>query len=243
MALKRPDVCEYELFLEYKKTRDIKLRDELVSSYIYIAEILSRKFINRGIDYDDIYQIASMGVLYAVERFDPDRGVKFATFATPTVMGEIRKYFRDKGNFVRIPRRLYEIFYRAERIKNSSANVSDKEIARRLNIPYSAIKEANKIGGMAFMKSLEYEAYADGTLAVSNVLGEEDNQLLMLENKDFIEYCMKQLTEEERKFVNLRYNEEMSQQQIADIFGVSQMHISRMERNILKKLRNLYFRD
>ena len=243
MALKRPDVCEYELFSEYRRTGDIKISDELVSSYMYIAEILSRKFINRGIDYDDIYQIASMGVLYAVERFNPDRGVKFATFATPTVMGEIRRYFRDKGNFVRIPRRLYEIFYRAERIKNMSADVSDKEIARRLDIPYSLIKEANDIGGVAFMKSLEYEAYADGTLAPANVLGEEDNQFLMLENKDFIEYCMKQLDETERKFVKLRYNEEMSQQRIAEVMGVSQMQISRMERNILKKLRNLYFRD
>ena len=70
---------------------------------IYIAEILSRKFINRGVEYDDIFQVACMGILYAVERFDPDKGVKFATYATPTVMGEIRKYFRDKGNFIRIP--------------------------------------------------------------------------------------------------------------------------------------------
>lgn len=243
MALKKPDVCEYELFCEYRRTGDIKIRDELVSSYIYIAEILSRKFINRGIDYDDIYQVASMGVLYAVERFNPDRGVKFATFATPTVMGEIRKYFRDKGNFVRIPRRLYEVFYRAGRIKSMSADVTDKEIARRLDIPYSAVREANDIGGVAFMKSLEYEAYADGTLAMANVLGEEDNQFLMLENKDFVEYCMKQLDEKERTFVKLRYTEEMSQQQIAEILGVSQMQVSRMERSILKKLRNLYFRD
>ena len=184
-----------------------------------------------------------MGVLYAVERFNPDRGVKFATFATPTVMGEIRKYFRDKGNFVRIPRRLYEVFYRAGRIKSMSADVTDKEIARRLDIPYSAVREANDIGGVAFMKSLEYEAYADGTLAMANVLGEEDNQFLMLENKDFVEYCMKQLDEKERTFVKLRYTEEMSQQQIAEILGVSQMQVSRMERSILKKLRNLYFRD
>jgi RNA polymerase sigma-B factor len=78
---------------------------------------------------------------------------------------------------------------------------------------------------------------------MANVLGEEDNQFLMLENKDFVEYCMKQLDEKERTFVKLRYTEEMSQQQIAEILGVSQMQVSRMERSILKKLRNLYFRD
>ena len=113
MAVVKPEIktTEYEMFSRYRETGDIALRDEIVSSYIYIAEILSRKFINRGVEYDDIFQVACMGILYAVERFDPDKGVKFATYATPTVMGEIRKYFRDKGNFIRIPRRLYEIFY------------------------------------------------------------------------------------------------------------------------------------
>ena len=100
MAVVKPEIktTEYEMFSRYRETGDIALRDEIVSSYIYIAEILSRKFINRGVEYDDIFQVACMGILYAVERFDPDKGVKFATYATPTVMGEIRKYFRDKGN-------------------------------------------------------------------------------------------------------------------------------------------------
>ena len=103
MAVVKPEIktTEYEMFSRYRETGDIALRDEIVSSYIYIAEILSRKFINRGVEYDDIFQVACMGILYAVERFDPDKGVKFATYATPTVMGEIRKYFRDKGNFMK----------------------------------------------------------------------------------------------------------------------------------------------
>lgn len=243
MALEKPDVREYELFSEYRRTGDIHLRDKIVSSYMYIAEILSRKFVNRGIDYDDIYQVASMGVLYAVERFDPDRGVKFATYATPTVMGEIRRYFRDKGNFVRIPRRLYEVFYRAERIKRTSADLTEAEIARRLNLPDEVIRKANDLGDMSFVKSLEYEAFADGSLSLSNLVGAEDNHFLMLENKDFIDYCMKQLNDTERKFVRLRYSDEMSQKEIAEIFGISQMQVSRMEKSILKKLRNLYFRD
>lgn len=243
MALEKPDVREYELFSEYRKTGDIRIRDELVASYIYIAEILSRKFINRGIDYDDIYQVASMGVLYAVERFDPDRGVKFATYATPTVMGEIRRYFRDKGNFVRVPRRLYEVFYRAERIKRTFAGITDAEIARRLDMPDEVIREAVGVGDVSFVKSLEYEALADGAMSLSNVLGAEDNHFLMLENRDFVDYCMKQLSPNERRFVKLRYDDEMSQKQIAEILGISQMQVSRIEKKILKKLRNLYFRD
>lgn len=243
MALEKPDVCECELFSQYRKTGDIRIRDEIVASYIYIAEILSRKFINRGIDYDDIYQVASMGVLYAVERFDPDRGVKFATFATPTVMGEIRRYFRDKGNFVRVPRRLYEVFYRAERIKRTTSNVSDAEIARRLNMPDEVIREAAGVGDMSFVKSLEYEALADGAMSLANVIGEEDNHFLMLENKDFIDYCMKQLSDSECEFIKMRYDDELTQKQIADKMGISQMQVSRMEKKILKKIRNLYFRD
>ena len=148
MAVVKPKIAtsEYEMFSRYRETKDTKLRDEIVSSYIYIAEILSRKFVNRGVEYDDIYQVACLGILYAVERFDPDKGVKFATFATPTVMGEIRKYFRDKGNFIRIPRRLYEVFYKAEKIRRMSSEISQEEIARILNIPEKTLESIYEIG-------------------------------------------------------------------------------------------------
>lgn len=246
MALKRSELLsdEYELFSEYIRTGDKKIRDQIVESYMYIAEILSRKFINRGIEYDDIYQVASMGILYAVERFDPDRGVKFATFATPTVMGEIRNYFRDKGSFIKIPRRLYEMFYKAERIKRSNASESsNEEIARILNISEEDMNKIERLGDTAFIKSLEYEAYADGEMSLSNVLGVEDNNFLMLEDKDFINYCLKNITERERQFLKYRYDMEMSQQEIAEIFSISQMQVSRLEKGLLKKLRNLYFKD
>lgn len=245
MAVVKPETItsEYEMFSEYKRTRDTALRDEIVASYIYIAEILSRRFINRGVEYDDIYQVACMGILYAVERFDPDKGVKFATFATPTVLGEIRRYFRDKGNFIKIPRKLYEIFYKAEKIRRLSSDISHAEIARILNIPEKTLNAIYENGDMSFIKSLEYEAYADGELTLSNVVGVEDRHYLMIENEDFIESCMKSLTEEEREFVKYRYYEEKSQQEISEIFGTSQMQISRMEKKVLKKIKNMYFRD
>lgn len=245
MAVVKPEIVtsEYEMFSRYRETRDTKLRDEIVSSYIYIAEILSRKFVNRGVEYDDIYQVACLGILYAVERFDPDKGVKFATFATPTVMGEIRKYFRDKGNFIRIPRRLYEVFYKAEKIRRMSGEISREEIARILNIPEKTLESVYEIGDMSFIKSLEYEAYADGELALCNVVGVEDKNYLMIEDKDFVDSCMKNLTQEEREFVKYRYYDEKSQKEISEIMGTSQMQISRMEKKILKKLRNMYFKD
>lgn len=237
------ELSEYELFSEYRKTGDTRLRDEIVALYIYIAEILSRRFINRGVEYDDIYQVACMGILFAVERFDPDKGVKFATYATPTVLGEIRKYFRDKGNFIRIPRRLYEIFYKAEKIRRSSSGISNTEIARILNLPEKLVEEADGWGDGSFIKSLEYEAYADGAMSLSNVIGSDDKNFLMIENKDFLDFCMSKLSDEEREFINYRYTLEMSQKEIAELKDTSQMQVSRFERKLLKKLKNLYFRD
>lgn len=246
MAVVKPEIItsEYEMFSQYRETKDTKLRDEIVASYIYIAEILSRKFINHGVEYDDIYQVACMGVLYAVERFDPDKGVKFATFATPTVMGEIRKYFRDKGSFIRIPRTLYEIFYKAEKIRRASSDgISQQELARILNIPEKLLDSVYAVGDTSFIRSLEYEAYSDGEMTFSNIVGTDDKHYLMIENENFVEYCMSKLTKEEQKFVNYRYYEEKTQKEISEIMNMSQMQVSRLEKKILKKLRNLYFRD
>ncbi len=235
---------EYDLFCEYFKTRDIELRNRLVNSHLYIAEILSRRFINRGIEYDDIFQIACMGLIYAVERFDPNRGVKFATFATPTIMGEIRKYFRDKGSFIRIPRRLYEVFYKAERIKRRyDSEVSEERIARALQIPAETLADAYKSGGSAFIRSLEYEADADGSLLLSNLIGQDDGGFLMIEDADFIDYCLSSLSEREAELLHRRFYAEESQSAIAKDWNVSQMYVSRMEKRVLKKLRNLYFKD
>ncbi len=236
---------EYNLFKEYKQTHDVKIRDMLVEKYLYIARILAKKFINRGIEYEDLYQVASMGVLYAVERFDCDRGVVFATFATPTVMGEIRKYFRDKGNFIKIPRPLYEIFYKAERIKRSSGNgeKSIEEIARILNISEEELRRVYEAGDSGFIKSLEDEAFADGKMSFSNLIGKEDSGFLMIEDKDFIRKSLLKLKDKELELIKRRYYDEQTQMQVAKDWGVSQMSVSRLEKATLQKLRDLYFRE
>ena len=234
---------EYELFSEYKKTGDISLRNEIASRYMYMAEILSKKFINRGIEYDDIYQVACVGVLYAIERFNPDRGIRFATYATPTILGEIRKYFRDKGNFIKIPRKLYEIFYKAERIRRSLAPEENtyEEVARILNLPIETV--LYEIGDSSFVKSIEQEAFADGNLTLSNTIGKDDHDFIMVENREFMSYCLKQLSQKELDFVKLRYVKELSQKEISQIWKISQMQVSRFEKRLLKKLKNMYFHD
>lgn len=239
----RCDNDENMLFYEYRRTGNKEIRDELVHSYMYIAEVLSKKFVNRGVEYDDIFQVACMGVLYAVERFNPDRGVKFATYATPTVLGEIRHYFRDRGHFIKVPRKLYEVFYRAEQVKRHSENVTPEELARILDIPPSVIAKAYDIGDLAFIKSLEDEAYADGNLTLSNLIGVDDNNFIMIENKDFVDYCMGVLNKQEAELVRLRYYDELTQAQIAEKWGTSQMYVSRLERKTLKKIREMLFKN
>ena len=105
------------------------------------------------------------------------------------------------------------------------------------------MQRLREIGDFSFIKSLEYEAYADGELSLSEVLGAEDNHILMLEDREFIDSCMKRLSEKERQFVELRYNNELSQAEIAQRLNISQMQVSRMEKTVLKKFRTMYFKD
>lgn len=241
---------EYTLFKRYRQTGDVELRDKIVEKYVYIAEIIAGKYAkkkrayNNGIDYEDVYQVACLGLIYAADRFNPDMGVRFASFATPTVIGEVRNYFRDKGFFIKVPSRLYEIFRKAERIKHSGAVDSVAETARILGVSEDVIKEAYKTGNTAIVESIESEIFCgEDSVALMDTLGREDSSFLVIENSDFIHYCEKQLDREERQFVEMRYYEEMKQSEIAEIMGVSQMQVSRVEKKLLKKLRNLYFGD
>ena len=218
---------EQMLFECYQKTKDTALRNKIIDRYTYVARIAAKRFCGRGIDYDDLYQVACIGLLYAVERFDVSKGVKFTTFATPTIIGEIKKYFRDKGNFIRVPRRLYEIFSKAHRIH--MANSTENE-------------NTNSDAVLPQVVSIESEILGND-VRFENTLGQTDEGFLLVEDKDFVDNCMRLLGEDEKKFVHKRYYEEKSQKQIASDMGVSQMCISRMERKLLKKLRNMYFKE
>ena len=234
---------EYELFKKYKETGDKKIRDELIIKYTYMAKILAYKFVRSGVDYDDLYQVACMGLMLSVERFDPDRGVQFATLATPTVLGELRKFLRDKAGSIKIPRRLYEIFCRAETLKRQQENLSLDEISELLDMPRETLVEAYRVGDTAFIKSLEDEAYTDGGLSVSAMVGFDDEGFTLIENKDFIDYCMSQMTEKEAELFRERFNKGITQKELAKKWGVSQMYISRMEKKVIQKFRDIYLAE
>lgn len=234
---------EKQLFTQYIETKDKKIRDELVNKYTYIAKILAHRFGGCGVEYDDIYQVACMGIILAVERFNPDRGVQFATFATPTVLGEIRRFLRDKAKCIKVPRKMYEIFCKAENIRKNSENVTTEELARILGMPVETIHEAYKAGDAAFIKSLEDEAYTDGGLSLANMVGVDEDGFTLIENEDFIKYCMSKMDERETELIRARFYDEKSQSVIANEWGVSQMYISRMEKKIIDKLKRIYLDD
>ena len=112
-------MMEQELFLEYKSNPKIELRNQIVEKYLYMVDILIRKYLGKGVEYDDLYQVGALALVSAVERFDPDRGFEFSSFATPTILGEIKKYFRDKQWSLKVPRRLKEMAAKIQEVKDS----------------------------------------------------------------------------------------------------------------------------
>ncbi|MBR7163352.1 MAG: sigma-70 family RNA polymerase sigma factor [Clostridia bacterium] len=237
---------ERELFLRYLETKDNVLLNEITYVYTYIPEILARRFNGKGLEFDDIYQSACVGLVNAIKRFDPNRGTRFSTFATPTVLGEIKRLFRDKGNCIRVPRRVYEIFSKANKIRNEELVKTGRileyhELAEELNLSTEQLAQAMYWGDTQDVYSLE-QPLDEQDVILGDCIGVEDDKFLMIENKDFVETFLNSLPERERRFVQYRYYDELSQSKIAELMETSQMNISRMEKKVLERLRNLYKR-
>lgn len=240
------DIDTKELFRRYEETRDLEVRNELVQRHLYITEILSKKYINKGIDLEDIQQVASLGLIYAIERFEVNRGFEFTSFATPTIIGEIKKYFRDKGWSVRVPRRVQEL---TKRVSNSRQELQMKlqriptiqDIAEHLEVTPEEVVEAIEASQVYSPRSLDQKFDGVGDEAevqLQDIVGQEDASFLEIENKDFIAMCLSRLDEIEVKIIKERYFEEKTQIQVAEELGVSQMTVSRMEKKIFKKFRS-----
>jgi RNA polymerase sigma-B factor len=232
------------LFAKYKEEPSNQNRNSIVDKYLYLAEIISKKFINRGIDYEDIYQVACVALIKAVERFNVDKGVKFVSFATPTIIGEIKRFFRDKGAVIRIPRRIYEIYQKVNHAREhltQELNRTPKvnEIAGYLNISEESVLEIVESWNAYNMQSFDQNAFNDDDLELHETIGDEDSSFERIENMDFLKKSMDKFNQAEKEFISLRYFENKTQKEIADKFQVSQMYISRLERKILEKFRKI----
>ncbi len=232
------------LFIKYKENPTVEVRNEIVSKYLYLAEIISKKFLNRGVDYEDIYQVACIALIKASERFSLDKGVKFVSFATPTIIGEIKRYFRDKGSTIRIPRRIYEIYQRVNQARDylsQQLNRSPKvdEIAKYLNISEENVLEIIESWNAYNMQSFDQNAFADDDLELHETIGEEDTSFERIENLDFLKKSLDRFNQAEKEFIMLRYFNNKTQKEIADKFAVSQMYVSRLEKKVLEKFRKI----
>ncbi|MDI9513985.1 MAG: SigB/SigF/SigG family RNA polymerase sigma factor [Clostridiaceae bacterium] len=233
---------EKELFEAYRRDRDLAIRNEIISQYMYLADIITKKFTNRGVDSDDIYQVACVALINAVERFDPDAEVKFVSFATPTIIGEIKRYFRDKASVIRIPRRIYEVYQKVNQAreylmqKHKRAPRID-EIAEYLKMKEETILEIIESWNVYNIQSFDQTVFEEDDLELHETVGQDDETFERINNRDFLEKAMENFNQAERLFIKLRFFENKTQKDIAKHFNVSQMYISRLEKRTLEKFR------
>ena len=232
-------------FARYAETGDQRIRDELIEAHLRLAEHLARRFANRGVPLDDLVQVASLGLVKAVERFDPGRGLEFSTFATPTIVGELKRHFRDKGWSVRVPRRVQELHVEINALvgdltQKLGRSPTIPEIAERAGTSEEEILEAMEAGQAYRSASIDAPGGGDsddGGPGLSDQLGEVDSSLLDAENRMLLAELIKTLPKREQLMLHLRFFQGMTQSQIAARLGISQMHVSRLLAKSLNLLR------
>src|SRR3990172_3586708 len=235
------------LFVKFAESRDPAIREELVLSHSSLAAYLARKFANRGEPLEDLTQVAHIGLLKAVDRFDPARGIEFSTYATVTIVGEVKRHFRDKVWAGRIPRRLRELnnsLMKSVELLSQRLGRSPTipEIAEETGVPFEEVVEALELGRAYNPASLDAElaeGAEDHGTSLMDYLGGEDPELVRLEDRHTLEDALQNLPERQHEILRLRYYEAMSQADIARKLGISQMHVSRIQRDALKRLREL----
>src|SRR5688572_9174981 len=202
-----------ERFAEYQRTGDRRLRDELVEDHVPLAQFLARRFSNRGEPHEDLVQVALLGLLKAVERFDPQRGLQFSTFATPTIVGELKRHFRDKGWAMRVPRRVQELHLQLGRVVASLSQEMGRsptvsEIAVHVGGSEEDVLEAMEAGGMYRLASLDSPAAVgsgeEGADLVSMV-GDDDPEFDRVDHQVELGDLLSGLPEREQTIVYLRF--------------------------------------
>jgi len=227
-------------FVEFAATRDGALRDELITAHLGLAQHLARRFANRGEPLDDLIQVASIGVMKSVDRFDPDRGVEFSTFAARTILGELKRHFRDKGWAVRAPRRIQELYLE---IGHATGELAQKlgrpptmaELAEATGSTVEAVIEATEAGSGYRTASLDAPSRVER--GGSDAIGEEDTAFDDVDNRGLLSPAFTSLPAREQTILRLRFVDGLTQSEIATRIGVSQMHVSRLLTASLRKLR------
>lgn len=239
-----PDAPDREIdarFIEYRRTRDRSLRNRLVEDHVRLAEFLARRFQHRGEPLDDLRQVALVGLLKAVDRFEPERGLQFSSFATPTIVGELKRHFRDKGWAVRVPRRVQELHLELDQTvagltQELRRPPTTGEIATRAGVREEDVLEGMEANSLYRLSSLDAGRPDNDTGAADARVGEIDEEFDAVEDRVAVSDLLSVLPARERRIVYLRFFEGLTQSEIADDIGISQMHVSRLLSKSLETL-------
>jgi RNA polymerase sigma-B factor len=232
-----------EDFATYASTRDGGARRRLIEAHLGLAEHLARRFVHRGEAYDDLVQVSSLALVKAVDRFDPERGVEFTTFATRTIIGELKRHFRDRGWAVRAPRRIQELYLHIGQViatlsQEMGRSPGIKEIAIATGATEDDVIEALEAG--QGYRSASLDAPGPDGEALGSRLGADDEAFSDAEHRAALSPHLAKLPERERQILILRFVEGLTQSEIADRVGISQMHVSRLLSRSLTELRSSY---
>jgi RNA polymerase sigma-B factor len=232
------------LLREYREHHDPGVREQLVELNSDLVHFIARRFANRGEPLEDIEQVGFLGLIHAIERFDPSLENEFSTFATPTIMGEIRRHFRDRSWALRVPRRLQENLLRVNAATQQlSAELGRSptisEIGERIGLEPEDVLAALEVSPAQHTLSLEASSPGrpDDASTLGDRLGTTDSNLDRVEMRALLEQAMAHLNPREREIMALRFVEELPQTEVARRLGISQMHVSRLQRAAVEHLR------
>jgi RNA polymerase sigma-B factor len=234
---------ERQLFARYRGRNDLTARDELVERFLPLAESLAQRYRRGAEPLEDLVQVASVGLLKAIDRFDPERGAAFSSFAVPTIAGELKRYFRDKGWAVRVPRDLQELAQRVDRTTDRLIHELGRaptvaEIADDLGIPLEQVLEAREAAAAHRAESLDRPCGDDQDAPrIADTLGVPEPGYVQAEQAATLKAMMSVLGDREREILRLRFAEDLTQSEIGQRIGVSQMHVSRLLREAVTRLR------
>lgn len=230
-----------ELFRRYKEEGDEEARNQLVVNHLNLVRYLASKFANRGEQLEDLIQVGTIGLIKAIDRFDPNRGLEFTTYATPTIMGEIKRHFRDKGWSVRVPRRLQELSTRISAITDELTTElhrtpSVAEIAERAGTSVEEILEAMESSSAYSSVPLEGGNDDEDTPSVIDQYASEDEDFSATDDRMLLDSVISDFTMREKEVIRMRFEEGLTQSEIADQLGISQVQVSRLLRKTLKRI-------
>ena len=233
------------LHASYAQSPSPEMMERLVEGYLPLSRAIARKFTGRGVEQDDLEQVAAMALMKAIERFEPERGLKFTTYATPTIAGEVRNYLRDKGGAIRVSRdtrtRLFQLRKVTDKLTQQlQREPSLKEIAAAMDVTPDELLSLLDARDASDVMSMDAAMGSDeDAQKLEERLGVNDDGFERVEQQQWMQWVLKQVTPQERLLLEKRFIERLGQRDTASALGVSQMQVSRMERRVLARLRTM----